>query len=541
MDLKCHALDNLRAHRSALATAIQSYLVGCAELRSACSQIQHQSGIRRELEPVLLAVEAELADLASEESELRKARATLSVLRNTSSTLSPVHTLPSEILARIFLMAQSFSSRASEAKSLAPAHDFSQVSSYWRATAINLPHLWTHICIAPTQTNYEYATLLLRRSKGLPIYLDISSKKVEKWNSYPSKPKLKTFLVSVGQHVHTLKIVDLFNSPRTFPDETIQILLSHASSGIMNTLRIIKRPGAEQAESLNSLFASRSNGAVLHSITVLHLRNVLIPSTSAIYHNLVDLRLQLHYNPQNIPTSQLELAGMLAASPGLTILKLECLNIIPSEGWDEEKVVRLAHLKILYLENLCKDSCVALMQILSLSDCLGTLEVGIHQCYEDYLEEIADLSQNFLRGVRVKTLALSPDLDYHDGAQWALRFSKTIPFLENLIIDTSDLRDVRGSGGKIDKPGIDISVTSRLPNLFLMADELDLEKLKLIVSVYGVETLHLDKSRLSYGSNRGPSRGELKTALLESFPSLECTVSDKDTTRHWPCRRMFDW
>ncbi|KAG8709068.1 hypothetical protein FRC09_000891 [Ceratobasidium sp. 395] len=539
MDLKCHALDNLRAYRSALATAIQNYLAGCAELRSACSQIRHQSRTRRELEPVLLAVEAELADLASEEAELRKARATLSVLRNTSSTLSPVHTLPSEILARIFLIAQSFPSRARNTSSLVPAHYFAQVCSYWRITTINLPHLWTHICIAPTQINYEYATLLLRRSKDLPIYLDIYSKKVEKWNNYPSKPQWDTFLASVGQHVHTLNIVDLFRSPITFPDEAIQVLVSHASSGMMNTLRITKQSGAEQSESLNSLFAGRSNDAVLHSITVLHLHNVLIPSTSAIYHNLTDLRLQLHYNDENIPTSQLELAGMLAASPGLTILKLEFLNITPSEDWDENKVVRLPHLKVLYLEGLCKESFVALIPILSLSDCLGALEVGIHRCYDGYLEEIADLSQDFLRGARVKTLALSPNLDYHDGAQWALSFSKTIPSLENLILETYYLRDVRESREKTDEPEIHVGAMSHLPNLFLMVHELNLEKLKLIVSGYGVKTLHLDSSRF-YGFD-GPSKSELKTALLESFPSLKCTVSDKDTTRHWPCRRFFDW
>ncbi|KAG8697404.1 hypothetical protein FRC09_007893, partial [Ceratobasidium sp. 395] len=395
MNIKCHALENLKAYRSELATAIQNYLVACAELRSACSQIQHQSRTRRELEPVLLAVEAELADLASEEAELRKARATLSVLRNTSSTLSPVHTLPSEILARIFLMAQSLHSHTSGPSSRAPAHTFAQVCSYWRITAINLPHLWTHVCILHAQTNYEYANLLLRRSKGLPIYLDILTAEVDEWDSsYPSKLQCEAFLTSVCRHVHTLNVKDLLDSPKTFLDETIRLLVVHASPGIMNTL-CIQRPDAERTGSLNSLFAGQSDGAVLYYITALHLGDVLIPWTSAIYHNLVDLRLQFRHKPETISTSQL--TSILAASPGLTSLKLEHLFIVPSEDRNEKKIVRLAHLEVLYLNHMNKDSLVSLTSIISLSNCLATLEVGIHRCGDGFSEEIEHLAQDFLR------------------------------------------------------------------------------------------------------------------------------------------------
>ncbi|KAG8709069.1 hypothetical protein FRC09_000892 [Ceratobasidium sp. 395] len=532
MDIKCHALNNWKACRSVLATAIQNYLVGCAELRSACSQIQHQSRTRRELEPVLLAVDAELADLASEEAELRKARATLSVLRNTSSTLSPVHTLPSEILARIFLMAQSLHSHTNNPSSLSPVHILAQVCSYWRTTAIDLPHLWTHICVAPTQANYEYATLLLRRSKGLPIYLDVSSDKVDKWDRHSSKPRWVTFLASMGQHVHTLNIVDLIRSPKTSLGETIRLTVSYGSPGLMSTLRI-RRPETGQIESLNPLLAGQSDSAVLRSITVLHLGSISIPWTSTIYHNLVDLRLQFHYSPQNISTSQL--AGTLAASPGLTILKLECLNIVDLEDWNEEQVVRLAHLKVLYLHNLGKNGLVALMSTFSLSSCLGTLEVGIHDCYDRYSEEGAHLAQAFLRGARIKTLALTPNSDYDDDAQLAVSVSKMIPSLENLILDTYGIDQMRETGGTTDEPKTNVGTTPCLPNLFLVTPELDLEELKLIILLYGVETLHLHRTQWNWPVD------ELKAALLESCHDLTCVILDEDPTINWPCRTMFDW
>ncbi|KAG8793173.1 hypothetical protein FRC12_003683 [Ceratobasidium sp. 428] len=531
MDIKCHALDNWKACRSALATAIRNYLAGCAELRSTCSQIQHQSRTRRELEPVLLAVNAELADLVSDETTLREARATLSVLRNTSSTLSPVHTLPPEILARIFQIAQTSPSHASSPSSPSPGHTFAQVCSYWRATATNLPYLWTHICIAPTQTSYEYATLSLHRSKGLPIYMNIYRQKVEKWDRYLYKMRWKTLLASMGRHVHALNIVDSFDSPETSLGQTIRLLLSHGSPGVMSTLHI-RRPETGQIESLNPLSAGQSDSAVLHSISVLHLGNISIPWTSTIYHNLVDLRLQFHYDPQSILTSQL--AGILAASLGLTILKLEFINIVPSEDWNEEKLVRLAHLKVLYLNNLGKNGLVALMSTLSLSSCLDTLEVGIHDCYDRYSEEGAHLAQDFLHGAHIKTLALTPNLDYNDDAQLVFSVFKMIPSLENLILDNYNIDYMCETRGMIDESETNVGTTSRLPNLFLVTQELDLEELKLIVSFYGVETLHL------HGKHWNWPADELKTALLKSCHNLTCVISDEDPTIDWPCRTLFN-
>ncbi|KAG8781561.1 hypothetical protein FRC12_021766 [Ceratobasidium sp. 428] len=300
----------------------------------------------------------------------------------------------------------------------------------------------------------------------------------------------------------------------------------------MSALRI-RRPETGQIESLNPLLAGQSDSVVLRSIAVLHLGSISIPWTSTIYHNLVDLRLQFHYSPQNISTSQL--AGILAASPGLTILKLECLNLVALEDWNEEQVVRLAHLKVLYLHNLGEDGLAALMSTFSLSSCLGTLEVGIHDCYDRYSEEGAHLAQDFLRGAHIKTLALTPNLEYDDDAQLAVSVSKMIPSLENLVLCPYSTDNMRETGGMTDEPEIDAGITSCLPNLFLVDPDLDLEELNLIVSFYGVETLHLHRTRWNWPAD------ELKTALLESCHNLTCVISDEDPTINWPCRTMFDW
>ncbi|KAG8781558.1 hypothetical protein FRC12_021763 [Ceratobasidium sp. 428] len=257
-----------------------------------------------------------------------------------------------------------------------------------------------------------------------------------------------------------------------------------------------------------------------------------------VYHNLVDLRLEFAI-PEEGEISMLQLANILAASPGLAILKLEEMTITPSDNWKAEKVVRLAHLELLYLKGLTYDSWVALPLVLSLSDCPDTLEVGIHHG-EGVRFELSQRVQDFLRGAHIKTLGICL-LGTDDNPQWALSLPRIIPSLENLILPSCNLLNLRGSEEVVEELEANTIAPSCLPHLFLVSSNLDLGKLKSIVSVYRVGTLHLDGLFGSYGLDSGSSKAELRTALLESFPSLECTISDEDTTRHWPCRRMFDW
>ncbi|KAG8787181.1 hypothetical protein FRC12_015844, partial [Ceratobasidium sp. 428] len=524
MDITCHALDNWKACRSVLAIAIQSYLAACADLRLACFQIQRPYKSRREVEPVLLAIDTELAGLVSEEEELGKSRVSLSVLRNTSSALTPVHSLPPELLAPIFLMAQC------QSDGLASNHSFARVSTYWRSTATSLPTLWTHIILTPAPTNYEYATLSLDRSDGLPLHLDISSKEDSlKWDKQ-SKRQWKVFLSNVIKKVHTLNIVDscIFQA---FLDDVIRLFLRHSSPGVLKTL-CIKRTGCEDHADLGS-FPDNQSDPILRSISVLHLSDVLLSWTSAAYHNLIDLRLQFTEDDnKGIFTS--ELAGILAASPRLTTLKLDYITITSSNDWDAEDVVRLAHLEVLCLWFLSYDSWVALVSVLSLSDCLGSLEVGIlPQNSVACFSKISRLVQNFLHGVHVKTLAIIGFGD--DDTQCALSLSATIPSLERLILSDCDLLEPRGDEIAGYQPDINADTPFRLAHLYLASSKFSLDHLKQIVLVSGVETLHLDRVPTRYGYN-GPPKDELRAALLDAFPRLACVITDEDTTLNWPCR-----
>ncbi|KAG8692193.1 hypothetical protein FRC09_011402 [Ceratobasidium sp. 395] len=529
--IKCHALDNWKACRSALATAIQSYLAACADLRLTCSHIQRPHKTRREAEPILLAIDAELAGLASEEEELGKARTSLSVLRNTSSALVPAHSLPPEVLAHIFLMAQC------RPNGPVSDHTFAQVSTYWRATAVNLPTLWTYINITPAQVNYEYAILSLDRSDVLPIHLDISSEGVvDQWDGYPARPAWEEFLAIASRRVQTLNIFDSFREPETLLYEAMILLLHHGSEGVLKTL-CIKRPDSDEYGDLCDFSAGLSDD-ILHSITILHLNDVMLAWTSSAYYNLIDLRLQFTEADEMVVSTS-ELAGVLGASPELTTLKLDYITITPSNDWNAENVVRLVHLEVLCLLFLSYDSWVALASVLSLSNCLGPLEVGVRYYAGNRFSEISHMVRDFLRGARVKTLAIPSFGD--DDPQPALSLSATIPSLECLVLPDCNLLQFRGYDEVTgDEPKINADTPPRLPHLFLASSKLDLDKLKLIVSAYGVETLHLDRVLSLWMTDTGPPRDELRAALLDAFPRLTCLITDKDTTCKWPCRTMFD-
>ncbi|KAG8723137.1 hypothetical protein FRC09_004592 [Ceratobasidium sp. 395] len=431
-------------------------------------------------------------------------------------------------------MAQYNSNYSSDANDLVPDHTFARVCTYWRSTAINLPTLWTHIVITPAQANYEYAILSLDRSAGLPIYLDVSSTgKVEEWDDQ-SQAQWETFLANAIEKVHVLNIVDLFPTAPTFLDKTIELFLHLGSPGVLKTL-CIQRPCVMDQLSNLADFPANQSDPILRSITVLHLSDALLPWNSVAYHNLIDLRPQfIVFDEWSIST--LELGGILAASPGLTTLKLEYITITHSGDWNAENVVRLARLEVLYLLYVDYDSWVALASVLSLSDCLGTLEVSVRH-RGDSFSEVFHLVRDFLHGVRVKTLSVPAFGD--DDAQWALSLSATIPSLESLVLPDYDL-NWYGHEAIGNEPEINVDTPPRLPHLFVASSKLDLDGLKLIVSIYGVETLHLDNAESQYGSDSGPLRDELRVALLDAFPHLTCLITDEDTTLKWPCR-TFAW
>ncbi|KAF7290158.1 hypothetical protein MIND_01329000 [Mycena indigotica] len=122
--------------------------------------------------------EAETIDKAIHalEAELLRLKARRKAIDGQLSTIVyPVHTLPAEVLCRIFLAAV-LSVRPEEVNTLLLS--ITAVCQQWRGAAIADPHLWTQSCYylpipPPGDRLFGY---FLQRAKGLPIVFSVDGR-----------------------------------------------------------------------------------------------------------------------------------------------------------------------------------------------------------------------------------------------------------------------------------------------------------------------------------------------------------------------------
>ncbi|KAG8740655.1 hypothetical protein FRC10_004065 [Ceratobasidium sp. 414] len=487
------ALNDWKSWRAALAATVQGYLAACADLTTVCVSFSHQPHQRRGVETALLTLDAELTGLASEEAVLRNARASLTAARNLSMTLAPIHTLPPEILANIFLIVRHGS------EDPPPAQLLAGISSYWRQVAINTPSLWTWINITTTQANFDYATLSLNRSNNCPIYLTIFQPEAPGcgYPGWSAKGTSTAFLIQASRQIRTLDI-----RSSEFRAEAINMImklwLSHGSVEAAKTLRVRVQSDIQ----LNLVLVGHAE-EVLRSVSVLHLDGAAIPWASTVYHNLVDLRFWFSEHSEiSLPVSQL--ATILTSSPGLVTLKISGLAVTPSNGWDSTTTVQLIHLEVLYLDVMSHETCGLLFPLIRLSACLNDLSIGIY--LGTGLPNIAPV-QNFLRDTPTRT-------------QRGLSLFGVIPSLQNLVVGWCML----DNPNELRTTVLERRPAPCLPHLFIVMATVNLECLKIIVSRCGVQTIHLEECVPHDGME------ELRGSLLEAFPDLVCIVSDVDTT-----------
>ncbi|KAG8784261.1 hypothetical protein FRC12_018856 [Ceratobasidium sp. 428] len=160
------ALNEWENARSLLFTTINLYISACAVLKTACARPAYYSNGYVGIEEALATVDFYLGALELEEEKLRSMRASLTTLRNKSTTLARVNKLPPEILSYVFSLAKSHCVHDEDFGSHGPA----AVCVYWRHIATNAPNLWSHVDIGPG-TRERLAKLLLGRTKDCPIHI----------------------------------------------------------------------------------------------------------------------------------------------------------------------------------------------------------------------------------------------------------------------------------------------------------------------------------------------------------------------------------
>ncbi|KAG8722718.1 hypothetical protein FRC08_012597 [Ceratobasidium sp. 394] len=169
MDPTVHfAQEEWKAAQTLLVDAIQSFLAASVALCAACVGPSYRVFKSPTIETTLMMLNSELGALALQEGRLRDTRMLLATMRNRSSTLVRINTLPPEILAHVFMLSR-----------ICCVHDgdynppsFIWVCSYWRQVVVNTPGLWNHIDITPT-TPGGLMKLMLECTRRTPLYLHV--------------------------------------------------------------------------------------------------------------------------------------------------------------------------------------------------------------------------------------------------------------------------------------------------------------------------------------------------------------------------------
>ncbi|KAG8743490.1 hypothetical protein FRC10_011963 [Ceratobasidium sp. 414] len=347
VDIK-RSLNNWRMYRAQLATTVQGFLTACTDLGSVCARASRQPYGRKDLNSALTDIDVELESLASEAESLRSARRSLATTRNLSTALTPIHTLPPEILTRIFMRV--------------PTYEFTGISSYWRWIALTTPSLWTYLDIT-NQNNFDYGYLSLDRSDGLPLYFYISGY----FDESDRQDRQLGFFLEAAPQISTL---DIKSRSYNFPGAGMSMLRTWLGNSPVKGTKMLRillvHDGSGPVPQWDQLLLFEYAEPVLSALTVLHLDNFHIPWPSAAYHDLVDLRLSIG-SCHNAQATVSQLAHVFAASPGLSTLKLNGLKVVSSGDWDATKITTLIHLEVLCLLDMDDESLKLIMLLIPLS------------------------------------------------------------------------------------------------------------------------------------------------------------------------------
>ncbi|KEP51037.1 F-box-like protein [Rhizoctonia solani 123E] len=132
------------------------------------------------------AVAPELSSRVNSEAELvvtlnlkiHQAKSAIFWARNCSPSLVPIHSLPRELLARIFLFvsrSQHNHTRYSGLSMRNRPEVVSHVCSRWRELAVNSPSFWSTICLSVVGSPAKIvrATAFAERARSLPLELQL--------------------------------------------------------------------------------------------------------------------------------------------------------------------------------------------------------------------------------------------------------------------------------------------------------------------------------------------------------------------------------
>ncbi|KAG9078910.1 hypothetical protein FS749_009033 [Ceratobasidium sp. UAMH 11750] len=393
LDPHCTVFEHWRSAHSQLDQAIQEYVNTCTALETALVTPPREWTSQHLQNKSFVDLDLELPLLPLHEQKLREARLRLNSARNSSQALSPINSLPPEILTTIFALATrdwitEDYKHVGQGK-VASASDIASVCCLWRRVMLHSHAFWCDLELVlnglSSDAYYERATLWAERSQSAPLDVSVREGKVtpgptlHRWGDSEIS-RAAAFLTPLMPRVRSLKIGSQERPAEKLARTLLTCWIQHGHIGTAKRLEMhinldlpeLVLPGISRNAEGSSLYP-RSSKNFLSSLQVIRFENVAVHWGCPLYSGLTEIRIEFAFESSWYPT-QRDVASLLAANPRLRSLILYCMRIRPHRG-PTPAPVALDNLEVLGLETMnAKDLGLVLPLISSAS---GAIRVSL--------------------------------------------------------------------------------------------------------------------------------------------------------------------
>ncbi|KAF8597647.1 hypothetical protein BDV93DRAFT_527244 [Ceratobasidium sp. AG-I] len=401
--------------RKTLDDAIQHYLDSSITLAAVVSQSSSLFPDQNSFEAAVNTISHDINSIESRHERLESAQTSLRRIRNKSSVLIPFNKLPLEIMTRIFHVAAGRSCACDETpETLHPTRNYgpktllaiTHVCTYWRHVATSTAPLWSHVTFHLHRHDDFIGGLScpetwLRRACGVPIYVHLDGTM-----QYRRKGSRKPGLVVSRLLPYLNKITGFRLTAGWTYSMTRELLRKLLAAGGADSVREFIHLGGSYPVGTQELLLAWSNSieSPTPSLRVLDVGEMCFAWESAIYRNLVDLRLE-YLTGNCCPTIQ-QLLGVLSACPDLRVL---CLSGISFEWQDNPHLipVTLGALELLDIINISLDAIPMLLPFIFTGK--SELSVRVNCLWPDARHEIEAITSFFRRSSVTRLFIFEPD------------------------------------------------------------------------------------------------------------------------------------
>ncbi|KAF8740247.1 F-box-like, partial [Rhizoctonia solani] len=299
--------------------------------------LAQQKSYAQEPTEVLVRSSGHSPNLIVFEQKIQQVKASIGLIRNSSTAIVPIHRLPSNLLSRIFIKvtdSETCKLKLDSTDKLPKVPIYlTHVCTQWRKIAIASPDLWTHMDLSPLilkkQPSLSRAQAFLSRSKESPLYLHVEYAAEEN----EDVSSLNHFISPLVPRIQKLKIcinLTWLVSEQRFSRSELSCFLNEDTTAgrltmldlsVKGTSRVfcIQAAGQKQDEdSLNLTLPEHRLDKLLLPVTALQLDRIYSPWTSKVYHGLLDLRIHTVYDIR-----ESELVNVFIQSPRLRVLEIK--------------------------------------------------------------------------------------------------------------------------------------------------------------------------------------------------------------------------